>query len=114
MDENEDPQVDFMKALQEAEDALSSIAASGGAASVSMDETSSAADPWGDLQKQLEAMEQGGATGDAVFVMDEPQAAPQHDDPAAPSADDTAIWDFGSSSDSDDDMSSDFGGFGGF
>lgn len=116
MDESEDPANDLLKALQEAEDALSSIAASGGAGSVSMDDTPSAADPWGDLQKQLEAMEQGGVTGDAVFTMDEPQAAPQHDDPAAPSADDAAIWDFGGSSDSDsdDDMSSDFGGFGGF
>ena len=42
---------------------------------------------------------------------EEPQAAP-------PSADDSSIWDFGSGSgssdNSDDDMSGDFGGFGGF
>lgn len=79
-------------------------------------DSSAGSDPWGDLQKQLEAMEQSGSfgTGDDSFAAAETVPA-QPEEPAAPSADDSAIWDFGgSASDSDDDMSSDFGGFGGF
>ncbi|MCM1167008.1 MAG: DivIVA domain-containing protein [Lachnospiraceae bacterium] len=71
---------------------------------------------WADLQKQLEAMEQSGGFGGS-----EPESAADEapksiaDDPKAPSADDSAIWNFGdmgSGSSDDDDMSSDlFGSF---
>ena len=69
--------------------------------------------PWDDLQKQLEAMEQSGFGG--LDLGDAPE--PKAEDPKPVSADDSSIWDFGSgeSSDnnSDDDMSGDmFGGFG--
>ncbi len=127
MDEHEEESVintedELMKALREAEEALNSLAP---AADTSMDDTvvtsdsSASSDPWADLQKQFEAMEQSGNFGAA----EEPAAtsAPAaSEDPVAPSADDAAIWDFGSTSDSsDDDMSGDmsgdmFGGFGGF
>ncbi len=114
---------DLMKALREAEEALNSMA--GAAASTDTDieldssesESSDSSDPWADLQKQFEAMEQAGNLGldDAAAVSEpEPVMAP---DPVAPSADDSAIWNFTDtdSSSSDDDMSSDmFGGFGGF
>ena len=80
------------------------------------------ANPWEDLQKQLEAMEQSGNFGES-----EPEPAPEPaakktekkdvdlDDPMAPSTDDSSIWDFSSSgddknSDDDDDMSSDLFG----
>ncbi|MGN0686585.1 MAG: hypothetical protein ACI4KA_00595 [Oscillospiraceae bacterium] len=114
---------DLMKALREAEEALNSMAPP---ASVSMDEDESAAcepvvdnssNPWADLQKQLEAMEQSGAVS-AEPAAEEPEpVAMAPADPAAPSADDSSIWDFGSTGgdSSDDDMSGDmFGGFGGF
>ena len=71
---------------------------------------------WADLQKQLEAMEKSGNFGDS-----EPQTTAAEpakniaEDPKAPSADDSAIWNFGdagSGSSDDDDMSSDlFGSF---
>ncbi|MBE6902054.1 MAG: hypothetical protein E7478_06230 [Ruminococcaceae bacterium] len=116
---------DLMKALREAEAALNSMAP---AASVSMDDdveavtstdsSSDSSNPWADLQKQLEAMEQSGNVGDDAPAAESKPAAEEKApaDPAAPSADDSSIWNFGSSSDSsDDDMSGDmFGGFGGF
>ncbi|MBQ4165962.1 MAG: hypothetical protein IJD85_06530, partial [Oscillospiraceae bacterium] len=124
MDEHEEaPAVntedELMKALREAEEALNSLAP---AADTSNDDTvintasSAGSDPWADLQKQFEAMEQAGNFGAA----EEPAAPAAAEDPAAPSADDAAIWNFGDSSESsDDDMSDDmsgdmFGGFGGF
>lgn len=111
----------LMKALRDAEAALQSVSESG--SSVSDDEAQqeepAADDPWADLQKQLEAMESANGA-DSAISYDEPE---KQEEPAAeapvtpPSADDSSIWDFGGSSDSDssdDDMSSDFGGFGGF
>lgn len=69
--------------------------------------------PWEDLQKQLEAMEQSGNFGESEpeSAAEEPAAQPSAiDDPQVPTTDDSSIWDFssgsGSSSD-DDDMSSD-------
>ncbi|MBD5128860.1 MAG: hypothetical protein HDT43_02895 [Ruminococcaceae bacterium] len=68
---------------------------------------------WADLQKQLEAMEQSGNFGDSAPESAAPKSIA--DDPKAPSADDSAIWNFGdmsSGSSDDDDMSSDlFGSF---
>ena len=71
---------------------------------------------WADLQKQLEAMEQSGSFGDSApesTAAEPPKSIA--DDPKAPSADDSAIWNFGDSSSGssdDDDMSSDlFGSF---
>ena len=113
---------DLMKALREAEAALNSLAPNKAldgqiedepvAASSSSDDSS---DPWADLQKQFEAMEQSGNIPTGDDSMQQPAHA---NEPPVPSADDSSIWDFGSmgggSSSDDDDMSSDFGGFGGF
>ena len=124
MDEEEEEEApaantedDLMKALREAEEALNSLAPPSDDTTentVITSDDSSASDPWADLQKQFEAMEAAG-----VSAVEEAPAAQPEPDPVAPSADDSAIWNFGtdtgSSSDSDDDMSSDmFGGFGGF
>lgn len=102
-------------------------AAFGGGGGFDMSEPEPAAEPepatglgssgdWADLQKQLEAMEQSGSFGGST--PDSPAAEPPKniaDDPKAPSADDSAIWNFGdtsSGSSDDDDMSSDlFGSF---
>ena len=71
--------------------------------------------PWADLQNQLNAMEEsgnfGGSESSSAFdTMDSPM-----DDPKAPDADDSSIWNFDddmSSGSSDDDMSADlFGSF---
>lgn len=119
---------DLMKALREAEAALNSIAGGAGASFEEEDSTSSAPaeeapaaaaesdanDPWADLQKQLEAMEQSGGLSASA---EQPDTAAESEQPAAPSADDASIWNFGSDSsgDSEDNMSSDmFGDFGGF
>lgn len=105
-------------------------AAFGGGGSFDMSEPEAAAEPepasnmgmgsggdWADLQKQLEAMEQSGSYGDSA---PETAAEPPKtiaEDPKAPNADDSAIWNFGdgsggSSDSDDDDMSSDlFGSF---
>ncbi len=69
--------------------------------------------PWDDLQKQLEQLEQSGGMNAGAETQDKPE------EPAAPSADDASIWNFGDAGaqgeGGDDDMSSDmFGGFGGF
>lgn len=69
--------------------------------------------PWEDLQKQLEAMEQSGNFGESEpeSAAEEPAVQPSAiDDPQVPTTDDSSIWDFSSDSDSssdDDDMSSD-------
>ena len=124
MDEEEEEEApantedDLMKALREAEEALNSLAPAAAAPEdnvITTDDSASSGDPWADLQKQFEAMEAAGNIGEEAPAA---QPAPEPD-PVAPSADDSAIWNFGtdtgSSSDSDDDMSSDmFGGFGGF
>lgn len=129
MDEHEEEPAantedELMKALREAEQALNSLAPADAAednasAADSADDSSfDSSNPWADLQKQLEDMEQSGSfAAEADIPADnEPSAAAA--DPAAPSADDSSIWDFGSganSSSDDDDMSGDmFGGFGGF
>lgn len=98
-------------------------AAFGGGASMELSEPESAsapepeassANPWEDLQKQLEAMEQSGNLGGAEPSAAEP-AKNIAEDPKTPSADDSAIWNFGggdSDSGDDDMMSSDlFGSF---
>lgn len=125
MDEDEEEEApvntedDLMKALREAEEALNSLSAPATEPDdnvISSDESSSAGDPWADLQKQFEAMEAAGNIGGEDASVSQPAPEP---DPVAPSADDSSIWNFGvdmgGSSDSEDDMSSDmFGGFGGF
>lgn len=69
--------------------------------------------PWEDLQKQLEAMEQSGNFGESEpeSAVEEPVAQPSAiEDPQVPTTEDSSIWDFSSDSDSssdDDDMSSD-------
>ncbi len=105
---------ELQKALREAEEALNSL----GGTNVSADsapepeekeESTEAgfANPWEDLQKQLEELDRSGG---AVPENDEPEK-----EPTAPSADDSSIWNFGDTAGSgDDDMSSDvFSGFGG-
>ncbi|MGN0678223.1 MAG: hypothetical protein ACI4JS_01010, partial [Oscillospiraceae bacterium] len=92
-----------------------SLESAGGSAdnvSEAEEETSSSADdnPWASLQAQLDAMEKSGNFGsDDSGNAPEPEMTTEA--PAAPSADDSSIWNFGSSSDSgssgDDDMSDD-------
>lgn len=69
---------------------------------------------WADLQKQLEAMERSGNFGgDAPESAAAEPAKNIAEDPKAPSADDSAIWNFGDlggGSSDDDDMSSDLFG----
>lgn len=92
-----------------------SLESAGGSAdnvSEAEEETSSSSDdnPWANLQAQLDAMEKSGNFGG-----DDSGSAPEPDmtteAPAAPSADDSSIWNFGNPSDSgssgDDDMSDD-------
>lgn len=73
----------------------------------------SSGNPWEDLQKQLEAMEQSGNFGDSEPepAEEEPAAKPSAvEDPQVPTTEDSSIWDFSSDSSSssdDDDMSSD-------
>lgn len=95
----------------------------GGDSSMEMSEPepepeAASANPWEDLQKQLEAMEQSGNLGGMDMGGSSEPSKDMAEDPKAPSADDSAIWNFGdsgdSSSDDDDDdmMSSDlFGSF---
>ena len=70
---------------------------------------------WADLQKQLEAMEKAGNFGDNRPAEDNDIQLDTAEDPKAPDADDSSIWDFGNmdmSDSGDDDMSSDlFGNF---
>lgn len=62
--------------------------------------------PWASLQAQLDAMEKSGNYGEDSTVS-ELEGETITDVPQAPSADDANIWNFGSSSSSDDDMSDD-------
>ena len=122
MDMSDDDGADAMRKMLEAAEAAFGGGAGGNLdfdTDVQMDnepapEPEKADNPWEDLQKQLEAMEQSGNFGEA-----EPEPAPEKpaekaakdddDDRQAPTTDDSSIWDFsssGSSSD-DDDMSSD-------
>lgn len=107
----------LMKALRDAEAALQSVSDSGNSSTDEAPQEEPAADdPWADLQKQLEAMESANGA-DSAISYDEPekQEEPVEEKPVTPpSADDSSIWDFGGSDNGDDDMSSDFGGFGGF
>lgn len=109
---------DLMKALREAEAAFGGTSSDDESNDSDENDDASAEDPWAALQKQLEAMESANGAGSAV-TYDEPEPDPVQEEPAEdpqvapPSADDSSIWNFGSSSD-DDDMSSDFGGFSGF
>ncbi len=96
------------------------LESSGGSADNAAEDMSASNDdnPWANLQAQLDEMEKSGNFGG-----EEPGAAPEPDmtaeAPAAPSADDSSIWNFGMPSDSDgsdddmsDDMSADlFGSF---
>ena len=74
------------------------------------------ANPWADLQAQLNAMEQSGGLSDDSSD-DFSSASAVSEDRKVPDADDSAVWNFGGDSDdsmdsSDDDMSSDlFGSF---
>ncbi len=69
---------------------------------------------WADLQKQLEAMEKSGNFGGDFSENSAAEPAKSiAEDPKAPSADDSSIWNFGgfdSNSSDDDDMSSDLFG----
>lgn len=70
--------------------------------------------PWEDLQKQLEAMEQTGNFGGEEQSPEKSPTETEIEDPQTPTADDSSIWDFNISTDdnSDDDMSTDmFGSF---
>ncbi len=103
MDEEEEPESnaeeDLMQSLRDAEAALNNTSSS-----------SADADPWADLQAQLDAMDLSGAV-----PAEETPAETKIEDAEIPSPDDSSIWDLGGASDesSDDDMmSGDFGGFG--
>lgn len=124
MDMSDDDGADAMRKMLEAAEAAFGGGAGGNLdfdTDVQMDdepapEPESAANPWEDLQKQLEAMEQSGNFGEAEpEPADEPAAKEpeieftETDDRPTPTTDDSSIWDFSSSESSsdDDDMSSD-------
>lgn len=76
-------------------------------------QSADSANPWAALQNELMAMEKSGDLGSSDIESDTGSSASE---PVAPNADDSAIWDFGStnmsSDEDDDDMSSDlFGNF---
>ncbi|MGN0669441.1 MAG: hypothetical protein ACI4JZ_02715 [Oscillospiraceae bacterium] len=124
MDMSEDDGADAMRKMLEAAEAAFGGGSGGNLdfdTDVSMDnepepEPEKADNPWEDLQKQLEAMEQSGNFGES-----EPEPAPEPaakesepeftetDDRPTPTTDDSSIWDFSSSDSSsdDDDMSGD-------
>lgn len=110
-----DDEFDFMKTLENAEKKLHSLG--GGNAEFEVEQPKmadlGASSPWDDMQKELDALEKSGAFNSSEEEFDQPEP----ETPAAPSADDSSIWNFGTDSTaestSDDDMmSSDFGGFG--
>lgn len=106
-----DDEFDFMKTLEDAEKKLHDLG--GGSVEFQPDEPKGASSPWDDMQKELDALEKSGAFN----ASDDIAAQPEPETPAAPSADDSSIWNFGTEptadTGSDDDMmSSDFGGFG--
>lgn len=97
------------------------LESAGGNASLDLDASEPAAadnsasdNPWADLQNQLNAMEESGNFGGGDDGSASAPEAPA-DDPKAPDADDSSIWNFDSdmgSDTADDDMSSDlFGNF---
>ncbi len=108
---------ELQKALKEAEEALNSLGGSLGSVNPAPEpekeesdsDVLSSVNPWEDLQKQLEELDRSGG---ASIENDEPVH-----EPSAHSADDSAIWNFGSAPEiesADDDMSSDvFSGFSG-
>lgn len=121
MDMSDDDGEDAMRKMLEAAEA----AFGGGGSNLDFDtdeqpdnepEPANGDNPWEDLQKQLEAMEQSGNFGEP-----EPEAAPapaseeplgqvfESEETQVPTTDDSSIWDFSSSDSSsdDDDMSSD-------
>ncbi len=111
--------IDAMNALLgQMSASLESSGGSAGNANGAEDMSSNDDNPWANLQAQLDEMEKSGNFGGS-----DPGAAPEPDmtaeAPAAPSADDSSIWNFGMTSDSDnsdddmsDDMSADlFGSF---
>lgn len=119
------PADELMKALLDAEAAFSNMAAPSEVSMDDDDEPAAASDTagdsdnlWADMEKQLAAMaSMGAAVDEAPAAEPTSPAVSAPADPAAPSADDSAIWNFGSTGgdSSDDDMSGDmFGGFGGF
>lgn len=106
-----DDEFDFMKTLEDAEKKLHDLG--GGSVEFQPDEPKGASSPWDDMQKELDALEKSGAFN----ASDDIAAQPEPETPAAPSADDSSIWNFGTeaaadTSSDDDMMSSDFGGFG--
>lgn len=110
-----DDEFDFMKTLENAEKKLQSLG--GGSAEIAPEQPKmadlGASSPWDDMQKELDALEKSGAFNSSEEEFEQPES----ETPAAPSADDSSIWNFGTESaaesTSDDDMmSSDFGGFG--
>lgn len=111
-----DDEFDFMKTLENAEKKLQSLG--GGNADFTHDEQPKMADlggssPWDDMQKELDALEKSGAFNSSEVEFEQPE----QETAAAPTTDDSSIWNFGTesaaeSSSDDDMMSSDFGGFG--
>ena len=107
--------------LAEAEAAFGSMASAPAQEednTVSMDSTSApSGNEWADLQKQLEEMEKAGNLGESGGSQNtaDDMQLDSSEDPKAPDADDSSIWDFGSmdmGESNDDDMSSDlFGNF---
>lgn len=104
--------------LSSAENTFGSIAAP---AQMTEHEAAPDANPWADLQAQLnEEYESGSTFGGSDSFESDPFASPASgggsDDRAVPDTDDDSLWGFGGSSDSDDDMSGDMSGdlFGSF
>lgn len=97
------------------------LESAGGNASLDLNETEPAADntpsdnPWADLQNQLNAMEESGNFGGSEPTAEPETMSAPTEDPKAPDADDSSIWNFDddmNSDSSDDDMSADlFGSF---
>lgn len=114
-DSNNDPSdgADAMRRMMEAAEA-----AFGGGSSMEVAEPepySSGSNPWEDMQKQLDQMQQMGNFGAGDTSGAAEPITNIADDPQTPNADDSSIWNFGSmdsGDSSDDDMSSDlFGSF---
>lgn len=97
------------------------LESAGGSASLDLGEPEPAVDntpsdnPWADLQNQLNAMEESGNFGGSEPAAEPETMSAPTEDPKAPDADDSSIWNFDddmSSDSSDDDMSADlFGSF---
>ncbi len=97
------------------------LESAGGNASLDLGGPEPAADntpsdnPWADLQNQLNAMEESGNFGGSEPTAEPETTSVPTEDPKAPDADDSSIWNFDddlNSDSSDDDMSADlFGSF---